>query len=94
MILADLQWRLYDFGHSLDPKAPIRLKPFTPLVIGETAMGNFISSAMISWGFLCIVAAAGALLLAGCVHSPVRAPPRRHPRAASDGRRRNSGVGS
>jgi hypothetical protein len=65
VILADLQWRLYDFGHSLNPKAPIRLKPFTPLVIGETAMGNFISSAMVSWGFLCIVAAAGVLILGG-----------------------------
>ena len=47
-ILADLQWRLYAFGHSLNPKAPIRLKPFTPLVIGETEMGNFESHAMVS----------------------------------------------
>ena len=36
VILADLQWRLYEFGHSLNPTAPIRLKPFTPLVIGQT----------------------------------------------------------
>ena len=64
IILADLQWRLHDFGHSLNPKAPIRLKPFTPLVIGETTMGNFVSSAMVSWGFLCIVAAAVVLILA------------------------------
>ncbi|HEY0873676.1 MAG TPA: nitrous oxide reductase family maturation protein NosD [Vicinamibacterales bacterium] len=62
-ILADLQWRLYVFGHSLDPKAPIRLKPFTPLVIGETAMGNFVSSGMISTGFVCLVAAAIVLIL-------------------------------
>src|SRR5262245_55329739 len=33
-ILADLQWRLYEFGHSLNPTAPIRLKAFTPLVLG------------------------------------------------------------
>ena len=65
VILADLQWRLHAFGHSLDPKAPIRLKPFTPLVIGETTMGNFVSSAMVSWGFLCIVAAAAVLMLGG-----------------------------
>lgn len=63
MILADLQWRLYVFGHSLNPKAPIRLKPFTPLVVGETAMGNFVSSSMVSWGFACIVAAAIILIL-------------------------------
>ena len=65
MILATLQWRLYDFGHSLDPKAPIRLQPFTPLVIGETAMGNFISTGMVSWGFACLVAASLLLFLAG-----------------------------
>lgn len=58
MMLADLQWRLYSFGHSLNPKAPIRLEPFTPLVVGETAMGNFVSTGMVSWGFGCIVAAA------------------------------------
>lgn len=65
VILADLQWRLYSFGHSLDPKAPIRLKPFTPLVIGETQMGNFESHAMVSWGFACFVAAALLLALGG-----------------------------
>jgi nitrous oxidase accessory protein len=63
MILADLQWRLYTFGHSLNPKAPIRLKPFTPLVIGETEMGNFESTGMVSWGFACLAAAAVVLLV-------------------------------
>lgn len=63
IMLADLQWRLYVFGHSLDPKAPIRLTPFTPLVIGETAMGNFVSTGMVSWGVGCIVAAAVVLWL-------------------------------
>jgi nitrous oxidase accessory protein len=64
-ILADLQWRLYVFGHTLNPTAPIRLKPFTPLVIGETHMGNFESHAMVSTGFFCLVAAAALLALAG-----------------------------
>jgi nitrous oxidase accessory protein len=62
-ILADLQWRLYEFGHTLNPTAPIRLKPFTPLVIGSTTMGNFVSSAMVSMGFVCLIAAAVVLLL-------------------------------
>ncbi|HVH55454.1 MAG TPA: nitrous oxide reductase family maturation protein NosD [Vicinamibacterales bacterium] len=64
-ILGDLQWRLYQFGHTLNPKAPIRLKPFTPLVIGETHMGNFESHAMVSWGFACIVVAALLLWIGG-----------------------------
>jgi nitrous oxidase accessory protein len=63
VILADLQWRLYSFGHSLNPTAPIRLKPFTPLVIGETHMGNFESHGMVSWGFGCFVVAALLLYL-------------------------------
>ena len=61
-ILADLQWRLYEFGHTLNPTAPIRLKPFTPLVIGPTQMGNFVSTAMISWGVACLLGAAPAAL--------------------------------
>jgi nitrous oxidase accessory protein len=65
IILADLQYRLYDFGHSLDPKAPIRPKPFTPLVIGESEMGNFETHGMVSWGFVCIVAAAAILVVGG-----------------------------
>jgi nitrous oxidase accessory protein len=65
VILADLQWRLYLFGHTLNPKAPIRLKAFTPLVIGESHMGNFESEAMVSWGFVCLVAAAMLLWIGG-----------------------------
>lgn len=64
-ILADLQWRLYTFGHTLNPKAPIRLKAFTPLVLGQTEMGNFISTAMISWGFAALVGATLLLFLGG-----------------------------
>ena len=63
IMLVSLQWRLYDFGHSLNPKAPIRLEPFTPLVVGQTQMGNFISLGMVSWGFASIVAAAAVLYL-------------------------------
>jgi nitrous oxidase accessory protein len=62
IMLADLQRWLYVFGHSLDPHAPIRLKPFTPLVLGTSSMGNFVSSAMAGSGVLCLLA--GAVLLA------------------------------
>ena len=63
-ILADLQYWLYAYGHSLNPKAPIRLDPFTPLVLGTSTMGNFESSAMISTGVLCLAGAA-VVLVAG-----------------------------
>ena len=64
LILADLQWRLYQFGHSLDPHAPIRLKPFTPLVLGESIMGNFHSTGMLAMGTFSVLVA-GALLIIG-----------------------------
>src|SRR5918993_4280488 len=64
-ILVDLQWRLYEFGHTLNPTAPIRLKPFTPLVVGSTQMGNFVSTAMPSWGVVCLGAAALLLWTGG-----------------------------
>ena len=64
-ILADLQYWLYTYGHSLNPKAPIRLDPFTPLVLGTSTMGNFESSAMISTGVLCLAGAAVILVAGG-----------------------------
>ncbi len=66
-MLADLQWRLYEFGHSLDPTAPIRLKPFTPLVVGSTSMGNFTSFGMPSWGVGTLVAAAALVAASGAI---------------------------
>ena len=85
VILGDLQWRLYEFGHSLNPKAPIRLKPFTPLVIGETHMGNFESHAMVASGFVCLVGAALVLWLGGYLGNRFgtrgQVPARRRPAA-------------
>jgi len=39
--LADVQFRLYQYGHSVKPDAPIRLDPFMPLVVGPTHVLNF-----------------------------------------------------
>ena len=30
-------YRLYQYGHNLDPHAPVQIKPFTPLLIGVKA---------------------------------------------------------
>jgi nitrous oxidase accessory protein len=64
-VLGDLQWRLYTFGHSFDPHAPIRLEAFTPPVIGSNTMWNFETSAMISAGLVCLLAAAAVLAITG-----------------------------
>lgn len=39
--LADVQYRLWQTGHSIDPLAPIRVPPFTPRVVGPTTLMNF-----------------------------------------------------
>jgi nitrous oxidase accessory protein len=62
-VLVDVQWWLYTYGHSLDPKAPIRLEPFTPLVMGSSTLGNFVTSSTLSWGVACLVAAAVVLVV-------------------------------
>jgi nitrous oxidase accessory protein len=62
-ILIDLQWWLYQFGHSLDPKAPIRMPPFTPLILGVSKLGNFVTTSTISTGILCMIAAAAVLAI-------------------------------
>lgn len=40
-VLADIQFRLWQFGHDLDPKAALRIDEFTPLVVGPTSVWNF-----------------------------------------------------
>jgi nitrous oxidase accessory protein len=83
VVLVDLQRWLYTFGHSLDPHAPIRLKPFTPLVVGRSAMGNFQSSGMVGTGLLCLIAAALVLAL----DTPLRRWLDARSRRVSDARR-------
>ncbi len=34
-------YRLYEYGHSLDPHAPVHIKPFTPMLIGVKQIANF-----------------------------------------------------
>jgi hypothetical protein len=56
--IADLQWWLYRYGHSMDPLAPLRLEPFTPRVYGTTKVMNFHNEADFAIGFWLLVAAA------------------------------------
>ncbi|HEU4647507.1 MAG TPA: hypothetical protein VFS33_00500 [Gemmatimonadales bacterium] len=49
--------RLYQFGHDLDPTAPIRIAPFTPPMIGTNQIAQFATYSYFSWGtFLPILA--------------------------------------
>jgi copper chaperone NosL len=37
-------YRLYTYGHQLDPRAPMTIKPFTPVLIGRQQIANFEQS--------------------------------------------------
>jgi hypothetical protein len=34
-------YKLYVFGHNLDPSAPVTVKPFTPAIFGAKQIANF-----------------------------------------------------
>lgn len=54
--------RLYEYGHELDPMAPIDIAPFTPPMVGQNQIAQFGTYSYFSWGtFLPMIA--GALVL-------------------------------
>jgi copper chaperone NosL len=54
--------RLYQFGHDLDPTAPIHIAPFTPPVLGTNQIAQFATYSYFSWGTFGAITA-GALLM-------------------------------
>ena len=61
--LADVQFRLWQVGHSLDPLSAIRVSPFTPRVVGPTTLMNFTIQALPGMA-LVLIALAAALVTA------------------------------
>ncbi len=45
-LLARFVYRLYLFGHELDPHAPFDTEPFTPVIIGSKQIANFTTHSM------------------------------------------------
>ncbi len=45
-------WMLWEFGHRLDPKAPVKVEPFMPVVFGEKQIANFLTRSMPQLGSL------------------------------------------
>jgi copper chaperone NosL len=39
-------YMLYNFGHHLDPRAPMKVEPFMPVVIGSKKIANFTTHSM------------------------------------------------
>jgi hypothetical protein len=47
-------YRLWFFGHSLSPDAPIKLEPFTPAIIGRKQVANFGVESWPQAGTVCV----------------------------------------
>lgn len=70
--LADVQFRLYQYGHSVQPDAAIRIDPFTPLVVGPTKVLNFTTWAYPGEALWCLFGALFLLTLWGPTVRAVR----------------------
>jgi hypothetical protein len=44
--LGSFYYRMWSYGHQLDPKAPMHIKPFTPLIFGKQQIANFTQSSL------------------------------------------------
>ncbi|MCB9918360.1 MAG: hypothetical protein H6832_08150 [Planctomycetes bacterium] len=47
-------YMLYEFGHNLDPKAPVEIEPFMPVVFGAKKVANFWTYSYPQLGSICI----------------------------------------
>lgn len=72
VLLVDLQRWLYRYGHELDPKAPIRVEPFTPPMVGFNRLANFVTLSYFNWGTLLVLAALGLVVYALAISNPAR----------------------
>jgi hypothetical protein len=68
--LGSFAYRLYSYGHHLDPQAPMKIKPFMPVVIGSQPIANFVQTSLPLAGTLCMTAF--LLLLLAALWSSVR----------------------
>jgi copper chaperone NosL len=69
--VADSFYWLYRFGHHLDPRAPLKIKAFTPQLFGEGVIGQFRTVATPSLGLWLSLGALAALVLAALLRRRV-----------------------
>jgi copper chaperone NosL len=61
--LGNFYYRLYHYGHHLDPRAPMTIEPFTPVMLGSQKIANFVQTSLPQSGGL-MLAVFPALVLA------------------------------
>lgn len=54
--LGSFYYRMYTYGHVLDPHAPVHIRPFTPVLIGSQKIANFVQSSIPQAGAYCLAA--------------------------------------
>ena len=52
--LGSFAYRLYSYGHHLDPAAPMKIDPFMPVVIGSQQIANFVQTSLPLAGTFCM----------------------------------------
>jgi hypothetical protein len=68
--LGSFAYRLYSYGHHLDPRAPMKIEPFMPVVMGTQQIANFVQTSLPLAGTICMTAF--LLLLLAALWSSVR----------------------
>jgi len=62
--IGSFYYRLYSYGHQLDPRAAMTIKPFTPLIFGTQQIANFTQSSYPQLGTYLLWVFMALLLLA------------------------------
>jgi len=44
--LGNFYYRLYSYGHTLNPHAAVTMKPFTPILLGSQQIANFVQTSL------------------------------------------------
>ena len=87
--IADLQFWLYRYGHTMDSKAPLNTGSFTPKVFGSTSVWNFHSENRFEIGFY-LMAGAALVITFGPVLGLLARRLRERKRAAAHGEQMTS----
>ena len=66
-------YRLYEYGHNLDPTAPMKIKPFTPLLIGVKQIANFREASYPMLGAYLLTFSVVLIVIAGWLSRKERA---------------------
>jgi copper chaperone NosL len=62
--LGSFAYRLYSYGHHLDPRAPMKIDPFMPVVMGSQQIANFVQTSLPLAGTVCMTGFLMLLIIA------------------------------